>query len=803
MRLATTSIVCSVALLQACTVKDYTFLNISSITVSPSNPAVSIGATQQFTASGTLADGSTQDVSGAVTWSSSNPSVATIDGSGTANGLAEGSTTIQAHYGSVTGSTDLTIRSLIGLSSIVIAPASPPSLPVGETQQFTATGVYDDGSRVDLTRSVTWSSSNSAVASIDAVGSARGPAAGTTTIQASAAGINGTTQLRVVSLTSIAIDPPNPTIAVGGTLQFSATGTYSDGTTTRNLTNVVMWTSDSSAVATINASGLATGVGAGATIIRARSGTIEGTTPITVRALISITVNPSNPPPILVSDTQQYQAIGHFSSGPDADITQSVTWSSDTLTVATISNSPPTIGLARGVGAGTSTIRARSASVEGTASISVTGPTSIAVTPSNASIPSLGGTQQFTATGTFPGGPTRDLTTFVLWSSSMTNVATVNPSGRATGLDYGGTIIQAALGSVTGTAGLTVGLISLALTPAYPAIPAINGTQLFTATGTFVSGPQQNISPFVGWRSSVPVVATIDATGLATGRALGGTTIQAASGSITASTGLTVGLTSLALTPAYPAIPAINGTQQFNATGTFTDSAQRNVTPFVGWSSSATTVATIDAAGLATGRGLGGTTILAVSGAVTAATGLTVGLTSLAVTTPTGTTYPAIPAINGTQQFTATGTFIGGSQLNITPFVGWSSSAAAIATVDAMGLATGHALGGTTIQAASGTINGSTGLTVGLVSIAIMPLTATIHVISPPQTQQFTATGTFTSGPQQNITNFVAWSSSMPAVATINASGLATAVAVGTTMIGARSGTITQTAAATLTVVTP
>jgi len=437
--------------------------------------------------------------------------------------------------------------------------------------------------------------------------------------------------------------------------------------------------------------------------------------------------------------------------------------------------------------------------VFGTASISVTGPTSIAVTPSNASIPSLGGTQQFTAMGTFPGGLTRDLTAFVMWSSSATNVATVNPTGRATGLDVGGTIIQAALGSVTGTAGLTVGLTSLAVTPAYPAIPAINGTQLFTATGTFISGPPQNITAFVGWSSSVTAVATIDAVGLATGRGLGGTTIQAASGTVTpATTGLTVGLTSLALTPAYPAIPAINGTQQFTATGTFTDSQQRNVTAFVGWSSSAPAVATIDTAGLATGRGLGGTTILAASGAVTAMTGLTVGLTSLAVTPP----YPAIPVVNGTQQFTATGTFIGGSQLNITPFVGWSSSAAAIATIDATGLATGRALGGTTIQAASGTtITGSTGLTVGLVSIAITPLTASIRLGPPPQTQQFTATGTFTSGPQQNITNFVAWSSSMPAVATINASGLATPVAVGTTMIGASSGTILQSQLATLTVI--
>jgi hypothetical protein len=192
---------------------------------------------------------------------------------------------------------------------------------------------------------------------------------------------------------------------------------------------------------------------------------------------------------------------------------------------------------------------------------------------------------------------------------------------------------------------------------------------------------------------------------------------------------------------------------------------------------------------------LGGTTIQAASGTtIAASTGLTVGLTSLAVTPA----YPAIPVVNGTQQFTATGTFTDSQQRNVTAFVGWSSSATTVATIDTAGLATGRGLGGTTIQAASGTtIAGSTGLTVGLVSIAITPLTASIRV---GQTQPFTATGTFTSGPQQNITTVVAWSSSNMTVATINAAGIATGLTVGTTMIGARSGTIMQTAAATLTV---
>ena len=64
------------------------------------------------------------------------------------------------------------------------------------------------------------------------------------------------------TLTSIAVTPANPTIVTGATQQFTATGTYSDSST-QNITSQVSWNSSTPAVATINASGLASGVSAG------------------------------------------------------------------------------------------------------------------------------------------------------------------------------------------------------------------------------------------------------------------------------------------------------------------------------------------------------------------------------------------------------------------------------------------------------------------------------------------------------------------------------------------------------------
>ena len=97
------------------------------------------------------------------------------------------------------------------------------------------------------------------------------------------------------TLVSIAITPANPSIAVGGTQPFSATGTFSDGSIQQALT--VTWSSTATPVATISSSGLATAVAVGATTITATSGSISGSTSLTITGgsgqpnVLAVTVN--------------------------------------------------------------------------------------------------------------------------------------------------------------------------------------------------------------------------------------------------------------------------------------------------------------------------------------------------------------------------------------------------------------------------------------------------------------------------------------------------------------------------------
>ncbi|HEX3374929.1 MAG TPA: Ig-like domain-containing protein [Edaphobacter sp.] len=176
--------------------------------------------------------------------------------------------------------------------------------------------------------------------------------------------------------------------------------------------------------------------------------------------------------------------------------------------------------------------------------------------------------------------------------------------------------------------------------------------------------------------------------------------------------------------------------------------------------------------------------------------------------------------VGQTAQFTAIGTFGNAknqSTQNITNSVTWTSSVPSVATISAAGIATAVGAGTTTITASTSsfnghvsssatvTVTGSSGGTSGgtITSLSIIP--ASQAVASPTQTSQFIAIGTTSSGATVNLTNQVAWSSSSPQIATINATtGLATGVGKGTSTITAiynnTSGGTVVTGTATFTV---
>ena len=147
------------------------------------------------------------------------------------------------------------------------------------------------------------------------------------------------------TLTTVTVGPATPTVQQGSTLQMTATGTFDDGST-KTLTKNVFWSTSDDTTASITQAGLVTAVRAGSATITAESGTVSGSTTVTITLanLQSITVSPSTDTVTGQGVLVNYMATGHFSNAGDQDITKAVTWSTNPSSAATISNSDPTQG---------------------------------------------------------------------------------------------------------------------------------------------------------------------------------------------------------------------------------------------------------------------------------------------------------------------------------------------------------------------------------------------------------------------------------------------------------------------------
>jgi trimeric autotransporter adhesin len=520
--------------------------DLQSITLTPDSPSLAGGGQQQFTATGDFADGSSQDVTSAVAWSSSDTTVVSIDASGLASAQGAGSATITATHAStgVTASTGITVQGQAPGSSVLqkitISPQDP-LLENGKLLQFSATGTFSDGTTQDMTGKVRWTSSAPQVAPISSGGIASGGnTPGNATITATDPSTNVTDSTKVTvpaagkapALQFITISPSNPSLTGFVQQQFKATGTFADGSK-HEMTNRVLWNSSDLSVITIDSNGLATaGTVSGTATIDATDPTTgigdATSVTLTVPALQTITISPKNPS-VANGETVQLSAEGTFSDGSKRDVTSTANWSSSDISVASGSS-----GLVTTLSAGTATITATDTGtgVAGSASLTVTAPVlkKITISPDSATIPS-GFTQEFSAEAEFSDGHPEDVTSTVDWASAADTVVEITNNGIATGKAAGTATITATdpATKATGLANVTVGapvVAGLRISPRNPSI-AVGGKVQFTATGDFSDRHTEDVTTKVLWTSRDEKVVEIDQSGVATGKAAGSASIAA------------------------------------------------------------------------------------------------------------------------------------------------------------------------------------------------------------------------------------------------------------------------------------
>lgn len=632
--------------------------------------------------------------------------------------------------------------------SLSVIPSSP-SLPLGLAQSFFAIAQLHNGTSQDVTSLSLWTSSNTAVATIDKNGNLQTISQGNTTITARYGSLTATTSVTVTppGIIAVNINPANPNpIQTGDTLAFTATGTMSDGTTPPDITGKVAWVSSNSGAVSIVSggthAGLATANAVGVTIITATYGSGNNAPSASVTLVVnpllqSVTVLPAAAT-VANSTSQQFTAIGFYNDGSTQDLTRqsSTQWACSPTGIATsITKGLAKVGTTTGSCNVTATVTLSNGStvVNNPASTLTVGSQTIntlVVTPANPTDP-IGVPVQFHATAEFSDNSFQDVTSApgTSWSSGNTSVAPKPSAGLTTTRANGTAVISAKLGSTSPAAPPTLTVTTAKLSSISITTPLTKlgeGTTMqLTATGKFSDGTTQDLTHAVTWKASANVLS-VSASGLVTTNIPGSATVSATLGTVTATTPTlqvnAVTIKSVSITPPSTSI-APGTTFQFKATATFSDNTQQDITNLVQWNSSDASTATIQDfggnAGLATSLASGTTNISAIFGSVKASTSTltvnNVSPTSLAIT-------PANPnlALGTSQQLKATITFSDSSTQDVTNIVTWSSDTIATAVVSSSGLIVSAGTNGglpTTVTATfnipgGGTKQGTTTVTV-------------------------------------------------------------------------------------------
>ncbi len=662
--------------------------------------AVCVGATTTFT-----------DATTGGTWSSSNTAIASVTSGGVVRGLAAGTATISYSISGTCGTANATATITVN------ATPSTPALITGTTTICNGTNT----TLADATSGGTWSSSNTAIASINSSGTVYGIAVGSVIISytvTNSCGVAARTASFTVSNSASA-----------GTISGASSVCTGVSTTFTNTASGGTWSSSNASIATVNTSGIVTGVTAGiATIsytVTAACGSVVATKVITVN---------------LSANAGTISGSATACAGTTAVMTNSATggtWSSSSTTIATISST----GIVTPIAAGTVNISYTVSNTCGTAVATKTvtvnaGPVAGTLTGSSNVCAAL----SITITPSVTGGT---------WSSSNTSVASVSSTGAVTGISPGSVTISYSVSNTCGTAvaGKVITVGSL------PTAGTLSGaTSLCTGATTTIASTVSGGS----WLTSNTAIATIvAATGILRGVTAGTVTVSYYVSS-TCATAIATRNVTISASASAGSILGLNSVCAGSST-TFTDAASGGT-----WSSSNTSVASVTTTGGVVGIAAGSATI---TYTVASGCGSAYATKAIAVNP-----RPTVGPISGPTSVCA------GSTITLTDPVsggGWISSTTSVATVSAAGVVTAITAGTTAItyfvSNSCGTSTAARNVTVSTLSAGTLSGLSTVALGASIILTASSSGGT--------------WTSLNTSLATVSATGTVRAIAAGTDTI--------------------
>lgn len=782
-------------------------------------PQLALGTSMQLSATGVYSNQQQTSLTSLATWTVSDPSVAEIV-SGRLVARNPGEVVLRARYAGQEAAVQLRTAD----TQLQTLRISAPDLlvPVGGRIAVRAYGIFADHSTQELTDQVTWESSQQAAMAQDqqalGTGLFTALAIGNTQVRAKLQTVASEPlplQITGAQLEKLELVVAQKVLPIWQQARVRAIGVYSDSTH-RDVSHEVNWESPSPELGRVvvrpGDGFFVRAEAAGEARIQGRLGRVSATTQVQVTAgWLSSVLLPAEERSLPLGAQQSLSAIGIFSDGTHADVTQSVQWLvSDSNVVALCGAST---GHLFASGEGLTTIQARWGAHEARTSVRVESaqPIALEITPAQLLL-GINTAQQLSATAIYTNRQVVGVGADVLWRSSDPSVASVESGGILPGFlvarGPGKAIITATLAGLTTQMSIVVSdatLLSLAVMPDIQQLPV--GTQLsLKASGKFSDGRTQDLTDSVLWVSSADNIVSVSneqaSKGRCLGRGLGVAVLTAKLGTQISSASLTVtdaAITGLQLTQVSPVIA--KGTQQaYIATATYSDGTVRDVTTETQWSVSDPTLATIESAPQMAGVLLalreGSVRVRAAFAGKSAETTLTItaaALQALTISAPTSN----VP-VGTTLQLTATATFSDGSTADVTTQTIWSVGIPDLASISngvgSRGLLTGLKQGSATVVAVFQGITTYTNLYVTEPALLVLSITPDGYIMAPRTTYLYRALALYSSGLSRDVTEQVAWTTSDSSVATVSdvlgSKGLLTALVMGTTEVSADLGTM-------------
>lgn len=448
---------------------------VSTVVVGLPRSSIATGESIQATTS--LRDVSGNTLTGrSVTWTSSDPSVATVGATAIVTGIAPGNAVIRATSEGVSGSATITVTP--SPVATVMVSLSRSSVAASDSIQATAS-LRDASGNVLSGRSLLWESAEPSVATVGTTGIVVGIAPGSAIIKATSEGKTGFTTVTVtpVAVATVTVSAAQTSLNVGGAMQVSATLRDSRGNTLTD--RVISWSTSNNAIATVSSSGIVNAVAVGVVNIIATSEGKADSLQVTVLAPIAASVTIS-PPGVTLAQGQFATLTATVRDAAQNVLTdQPIAWSSSNTAVVTVLQT----GRVTAVSPGTSIITASSGGRNGTALITVT-PISVASVTLNASTITMavGDVRVLIAVARDADGNAL-LGRSVAWTSSNVNVVdgyVFGDTAVITGLLTGSAIVRATVEGKSASVPVTVIAVSL------PVCLTIAGASIFGDDGQYL-----------------------------------------------------------------------------------------------------------------------------------------------------------------------------------------------------------------------------------------------------------------------------------------------------------------------------